>query len=155
MKKSDLGLLCCLLASACTVTPPFNRSDNLKQSTTPDATAIIALTHARLGEDTGKNDVFWEYTNKVLDSVAEQAGYLGHGVRLKLFGGEAWTMTAWEDQASLNSFVNSTEHRAAMKLGYAAIAEARFAQVTVKRSAVPIPWEQAIALLRDQGRGSE
>lgn len=155
MKKSALGLLSCLLASACTVAPPFKRSDALKRTATPDATAIIALTHARLGKDKRKNDVFWDYTNKVLDSVPGQAGYLGHGVRLKLFGGEAWTMTVWEDQASLNSFVNSAEHRAAIRMGYAAIAEARFAQVTVKRSAVPIPWDQAVALLRDQGRGSE
>lgn len=144
-----------LLASGCTIAPPFKRSDALKRSVDPDATAIIALTHAVLGKDTTKNDVFWDYTNKVLDAVPNQAGYLGHGVRITLPRGEAWTMTAWADQRSLNDFVNSAEHRTAMKLGYPALVDSRFTQIVVKRAEVPISWERADRLLRDQGRRAD
>ncbi len=155
MKNIAFCLLGFLLTSACTLAPPFKRSEALKRTAASDATAIIALTHATLGQDSQKNEIFWEYIDKILDTLAQQPGYLGHGVRIKLLGGEAWTMTAWEDQKSVNDFVNTPLHRTAVRSGYPALADERFAQITVKRSEVPISWKRADALLRDRGRKSE
>ena len=146
-------LLAALFVSACTIAPPFTKSALLEQGAPKNATAVIGLTHATLGEDSQKNDLFWENTEAVLEDVPNQAGYLGHGVRLKLFGGEAWTMTAWEDEKSLNDFIHSETHRKAMRNGYQALADARFARVTVNRSEVPLSWEKAEEILAKQGHG--
>lgn len=155
MKNSILRnmLLCAilLLASACTVAMPFHSSDDFNQPAPPEATATIGLTHAVLGDDDEKNDIFWDNADKVVDSLPQQAGYLGHRLRFKIFGGEVWTMTVWKDEQSLKNFMYGDAHHTAIQEGFAALKYFQGATITVKRSEVPISWDRAEQILREQG----
>lgn len=61
-------------------------------------------------------------------------------------------MTAWENEQSLNNFVRSEVHQTAVANGMGAIAQGRFARITVKRSEVPISWSKAEQILKEHGR---
>jgi heme-degrading monooxygenase HmoA len=154
MKNNIIIFSLLLVLSSCNIAMPFNYSDDLKKTVNENQTAVIGLTYAVVGDNDEKNDVFWKNTEKVIESLPNQKGYLGHGLRFELFGDEAWTMTVWEDLDSLNNFVQSDVHKKAMRQGYLALTEAsRFANVTVKRSEVPMSWEKAEKLLKEQNRG--
>ena len=61
-------------------------------------------------------------------------------------------MTVWDDHESLNAFVQSIAHQAAMREGWPALTTARFARIEVDRSDIPFPWKQAEKLLDTHGR---
>ena len=155
MKNSILrNLLLCailLLASGCTVAMPFHSSNDFNQPGPPDATVAIGLTHAVLGDDDEKNDIFWDNADKVVDSLLQQAGYLGHRLRFKILGGEVWTMTVWKDEQSLKNFMYCDAHHTAIQEGFAALKYFQVATITVKRSEVQISWDRAEQILREQG----
>lgn len=138
--------------TGCTVALPFKKSTLFNPSDTSNAVAVVGLTHVTLGDDAEKNSLFWKNTFAVLDDLPNRPGYLGHGVRVKIFGGEAWTMTVWADQESLKAFVRSEKHQTAMQQGIAALKNARFAQFEMKLPEVPMSWKQAEEVLAKSGR---
>lgn len=112
---------------------------------------IVSITEAHLGRDPVKNKIFRQNTIAILKNLKHEQGYLGHSVRIGLFADRAWTMTIWQDENSLKKFITGDTHKRAMKLGTSAIKSARFANVVVKRSEVPLSWEKAHQLLANQG----
>jgi hypothetical protein len=53
----------------------------------------------------------------------------------------------------MRAFVASEAHQTAIREAYSALASARFANVEVPRSDVPLSWESALALLEGQAEG--
>lgn len=104
------------------------------------------------GDNSKKNDVFWDHTYTVIDSLPIHSGYLGHKVRRKLFGNEAWTMTVWKDEESLNGFVRGDKHGEAIQNGLDAVAKARFVRFTIERSKMPLSWDDAQKIMNEKGR---
>lgn len=111
---------------------------------------VVALTRITLGDDPGLNQVFWDHTKKVLTSIEDQPGYLGHSVRRELFGKRAWTQSAWESEPALEAFVRSNAHRKAMQNGMAAAKQTGFARIVVERRALPLSWTEAERILQSQ-----
>jgi heme-degrading monooxygenase HmoA len=136
--------------SACSLSMPF-RSSKALDNILPDALVTIGITHVTLGADSKNNDIFWKYTTQVLDSLPNHKGYLGHKVRKQLFGNEAWTMTVWADERSLNGFVQSDVHTTAIQQGLNAVSKARFVRLNINRSKIPLSWDDAEKIMDEKG----
>ncbi|MCK6552240.1 DUF3291 domain-containing protein [Myxococcota bacterium] len=114
-------------------------------------TVIVAITNAKLdGRARGDFDL---HTKRIIASLDAQPGFIGASVRTRLFGDEVWTMTAWDDEASLDAFVTSRVHLDGMKKGSAAVTAARFARIEVPRRELPLSWARAVELLDARGDG--
>jgi heme-degrading monooxygenase HmoA len=140
------------LVTSCKMGMPFHGPITEIANPSSEETAVIALTYVKTGNDAAKNNVFWEHLMKVDAAMPTQKGYLGHALRRVILGTEGWTMTVWENEQSLNAFVLSKTHQAAIQNGLGAVSQGRFARVTVKKSEVPISWKKAEQLLTEQGR---
>lgn len=145
-----LPLMATLLLGGCQLATPFRGPDLPPAS--PHDTAIVAITHVVFNDDRAARRHFWDAVAHVEDSLDRRPGFLGFSKRTRLWGGEAWTMTAWTDEASLQAFVASPAHQGAMGTGYAALAEARFARVSLARHALPLDWTKALDILDREGR---
>lgn len=124
----------------------------MQKSETASDSVVVGMTRAVLGDDFFKNVRFWYHTFLVVRSLEQNSGYLSHQVRGSVWKGDAWTLTVWEDEASLERFVGSKTHRAAMKKGWAALERADFARIVIARSDLPISWPQAEAFMKEHGR---
>jgi len=147
--------LAALLLGGCVVSTPFvgpgydpasQRADGGK------AQVVLSLTQAVLKDDSEARDLFRDYVEVVEASLPERHGFIGFSKRTELFGSNAWTMTVWSDAASLEAFVDSTPHRAAMQAAMGALVDARFARVNIDRRELPVSWERALELLENNGR---
>lgn len=140
-----------VVLSGCQISTPF-RGPGYRSSggvTLPDAreTVLVSVTHAVL--DPERRKPFDEYTRVVVESLPKQEGLIGWSVRKQPFGNEAWTLTVWRDLAAMRAFVDSEEHRAAMRKGRIALREARFHHYEVPRSAMPPRWEEVLQVLKE------
>ena len=140
-----------LMLTAFTFGSPFRASKELDQLS-PETMVTVGITHVTTGDDSKKNDIFWQYTYAVIDSLASHKGYLGHKIRKQIFGSEAWTMTVWKDEASLNAFVRGDMHSQAIQNGLDAVAKARFVRLTIERSKIPLSWAEAEKIMTEKGR---
>ncbi|HEX4871293.1 MAG TPA: antibiotic biosynthesis monooxygenase family protein [Nevskiaceae bacterium] len=113
---------------------------------------VVALTHARLGEDAAARGRFWEGVWRVEGALARQPGLVGHRLRRSLLGREVWTMTVWQDEASLEAFVRSPLHQQAMREGVAALSFIETARLRLPAERLPPSWDEAEAALAAQGR---
>ena len=112
-----------------------------------DDRVIVALTHATLGD---RRRTFDDQVDRVADSLPSQDGLIGYSLRKELFGDEAWTMTVWRDEASLQAFVRSSVHQQAIRNSAAELTAAKFARFEVPVSSLPLSWEQALDYLAAQ-----
>ena len=131
--------------------PPFQAVDQFAVVPS-DRSVVVGITHVTLGDEYEKNNVFWDYTRQVINSLPEHQGYLGHKLRKKLFADEAWTMTVWEDEDALDRFVRSSRHGMAMGKGLPAVKSARFVRLILPRAQTPLDWDIAEQMMSDKGR---
>lgn len=113
---------------------------------------VVGITHVTLGDEPEKNHVFWDYANRVIDSLPEHEGYLGHKMRRKLFKSEAWTMTLWENDQALNRFVRGQRHSTAMGNGLPAVKSARFVRLILPHAQTPPDWATVEKMMSEKGR---
>jgi heme-degrading monooxygenase HmoA len=140
-----------LMLSAFTFGTPFNSSEALK--TMPEESqVVVGITHVTTGDDSSKNDLFWDHTMRVVDSLPSHSGYLGHKIRKQLFGNEAWTMTVWQDEDALQNFVSGEKHSDAIQNGLDAVVKARFVRFTIAKSKIPLSWDDAEKIMDEKGR---
>jgi heme-degrading monooxygenase HmoA len=142
------GLIAACLPS-CRVAMPFSgpgysRSEGV---TLPGAgeTVVVAVTHAVV--DNSKRGPFDEGTRRVDESLSSLDGFIGRSLRIHLFGNEAWTMTVWRDEESLDAFVASTTHRRAIRDGMPALKSARFLRFRIPTREVPPSWGDVLKRL--------
>lgn len=135
------------MLAGCTISTPYKGPIAKTPAAGGERPALVAITHARLGTNLGANIVFWKQIGHVVRAAERQPGYLGHSLRRKIFGDEAWTITVWSDEASLEAFVRSDAHQRAIREGMAAIENVRFVRVTLERTDLPLTWERAEKLL--------
>lgn len=131
--------------------PPFKAVDQFAVVPS-DSSVVVGISHVTLGDEHEKNKVFWDYTRQVIKSLPEHQGYLGHKLRKRLLADEAWTMTLWEDEDALNSFVRGTRHGMAIGKGLPAVKNARFVRLILPRAQTPIDWDTAEQMMNDKGR---
>ena len=136
--------------AGCAISTPFQGPGyDRRQGVTlaGDGRLVVAITEAVLNGDRSQRSTFWDYVGQVEASLPSRPGFVGYALRREIIGRRAWTMTVWSDAASLQGFVESDVHQAAIRSSMGALACASFARVEIERAGVPISWDRALELL--------
>ncbi len=133
------------LGVGCTIAMPFRGPGMDTLEARGDQTVLVSITHATVDND--NREAFDDYTRKLADIMDEQPGLIGFSIRKELFGDEAWTMTAWENEEALTAFSRSAPHREAIAAARSALVRAEFRRVPVEASDLPLSWDRALELL--------
>lgn len=155
MNRLSLRAWCAALAtltlgaSACTISTPYRSA---APSDERGDTVFVSVTHAVVKEHRASRRLFFDYVAIVEESLPTSPGYVGFSKRMVLFGNDAWTMTVWQDEASLERFVRSEAHQNAIRNAFVALESARFARVEIAADDAPLSWEQALAALESEAR---
>lgn len=145
---ASIGGLAAFLTS-CAYTSPYRSTTLAKDGgLSPDHMAIITISATE--HRPGKRRAFFHDTRQVLADLPEQEGLLGYAFRFQIIGNEAWTVTAWRDQAAQEAFVRSPAHRAAVLRSGQTAQNIRF--VTLKRplSSLPLDWREVLNLMANE-----
>ena len=126
--------------TSCTYTSPYRR-----MGTADTKSAIVTL--SAVEHKPGQRRAFFDDTRKVIADLPNQSGLLGYSFRFQLIGKKAWTMTAWKDEASRDSFAASPVHRGAVKNSRVTARNMRFISVEVPVNELPMKWPEALRLL--------
>ncbi len=151
IRKPLAALAGALFLGGCAFSTPFN-GPAVDAAQASDAPVVVSLTLAVLNDDEDARDRFWEYVRIVDATMSDQPGFVGSSKRVEPFGDRAWTMTVWRDEDSLRAFLASSDHRAAVREGMAAIDDALFLRFTSPGTSLPLPWDEAVARLDREGR---
>ena len=141
--------------SGCVVSTPFKGPgyEPGKGVTLADVDTVqVAITHAVLNKDKILRSRFWAHLDNVEITLEDRNGFIGYSKRTKLFGNEAWTMSAWADEESLNAFVHNGAHLAAMQQAMIVLEKVRTTRVSLNKDQIPLSWDKALALLETQTR---
>jgi hypothetical protein len=147
IKHLVVTLLVSISLLGCTIATPFRTSDSGKD---PDRLVLVALTHVVLDSDSPHKDLFWDYVFRIEGDLPKISGAIGHSIRKRLFADEGWTMSVWEDEASMNNFVRSGIHNEAVEKAGGALKLVEYARVKLPRSKIPPSWDEVERLLLEQ-----
>jgi heme-degrading monooxygenase HmoA len=149
MRRLFLPLVSAIGLSACSVSTPF---EGPGEAVATGQTVYVGLTYAVLQSGQEPRSLFFDYVEQVEESLPRNPGFLGFSKRVKLFGNEAWTMTVWNSEESLDAFVRSETHLRAIRNAFGALESSRFARVEVSAEAAPLSWSEALRVLESEGR---
>ncbi|MEM1356167.1 MAG: antibiotic biosynthesis monooxygenase family protein [Planctomycetota bacterium] len=146
------GLAVAVIVSGCRVGYPFQGPgyDPAKGVTEPAAGEEVFVAITRGDIASGSGPAFFEQLDAVMAGMTEQEGLIGYALRKELMGKRVWTMSVWVDQEGLESFLASPEHREAVKQGGIPRGSVIYAYADWPKDEMPITWEQAEQLLREQ-----
>ena len=71
------------------------------------------------------------------------SGLIGYSLDAKPFSLMFWTLSAWEDQQSLNNFVRQVPHSQAMQAMAPYMGKTKFVQWAVAQTEIPLDWHSA------------
>ena len=136
-------LLAALVAAlhGCAISTPLQR---LQQEGGP---VTVVITAGRLHTD--QRAAFDRQTALVLHTLSAQPGLLAYTARRELWGDQVWTMTVWQDPASLSRFLAAPAHREAVARSLPALQDMVSVRRQMPRADVPRDWPAALALLRE------
>ena len=112
---------------------------------------ILSITYIEINKSSSELSKFWEHVFSIKNKMNENPGVLGVSIRKSIFSNKAWTMTIWEDESSLENFVEGERHRTAIKEGKTTILKTKFYRNTIKYSELPISWENPERLVEEKG----
>ncbi len=136
--------------AGCAISTPFQGPGyDRRQGVTlaGDDRVVVAITEAVLGGTRAQRSTFWDYVSQVEASLPGRPGFVGYALRREVIGNRAWTMTVWTDAESLDGFVQSDVHQAAIRTSMEALACASFARIDADRAEIPISWDRALESL--------
>ena len=87
---------------------------------------------------------FLLHTARIMAQLRKSGGLLGYSLRAELMAKRFWTLSAWEDEASLHGFVRAQPHARTMVALIPHMGATRFIRWTVKGSQLPLDWEDAL-----------
>jgi len=112
---------------------------------------VLSITYIEINKSSSELSKFWEHVFSIRNKMNENPGVLGVSIRKSIFSNKAWTMTIWEDESSLENFVEGERHRTAIKEGRTTILKTKFYRNTIKYSELPISWDYAERLVEEKG----
>lgn len=72
-------------------------------------------------------------------------GLIGFSFRAKFLRHRFWTLSAWEDEEALMTFVGKPPHRDAMDALGPYMAKTAFTRWRVRGTEIPLTWERALS----------
>lgn len=137
----------------CAISAPFQKSSQFDKYNVNDNTeVVVALTEVEIHGSLLNQLTFWRRVSSVRSNIESNNGYLAGSIRREIFGSNAWTMTVWKDEDSIDNFIYSQEHERAMKEGAPAVKKGRFFRIRKQWRELPLAWEEAINLVHEEGR---
>jgi hypothetical protein len=86
---------------------------------------------------------FMRYAMRIRSQVLRSPGALGLSLIAQPFGRTYWTLSAWTDQESLDTFVGTSPHRDGMAALHPLMREAAFTTWTTGSDTLPARWSEA------------
>jgi len=86
---------------------------------------------------------FLRYATRIRAQVLRSPGALGLSLIAQPMRRTYWTLSAWRDQESLDTFVRTPPHRDGMVALHPLMHDAAFASWTVEPDTLPAQWPQA------------
>ncbi len=75
-------------------------------------------------------------------------GLVGYSLGAEVLDKHFWTLSAWENQASLMDFVRQDPHGRVMQILASHMGQTRFVQWKVKAGEIPLDWKPARARMK-------
>jgi len=69
---------------------------------------------------------------------------IGYSLNSRLFTGQFWTLSVWEDEAALQAFVHAAPHVETMRAMIPHMGPTRFVRWTVRGADLPVRWDDAL-----------
>lgn len=117
-----------------------------KSSILPDASCVALLSYLPL-KSYSRLLPFFFYTAQVARQLAHAPGILGYSVLTRPIQLRFWTLSAWQDDPSLQAFVQSPPHVRIMASLAPHMGETKFVRWSVNRSELPLTWKDALSRL--------
>ncbi|MCA9566405.1 MAG: DUF3291 domain-containing protein [Myxococcales bacterium] len=131
-----------LFLAACSIGAPLAGPD-LEAAAAGEGPYIAVATHTRYAR--GQQKAFGELVDAVNAQMDAQPGFVGRALRARVGGRERWTLTVWEDEASLEAFAYAQgSHADAMAQSATVIDGVYSARWEVQPDELPIPWSEAL-----------
>jgi quinol monooxygenase YgiN len=92
---------------------------------------------------------FLLHTLRIRAQLRRSRGLLGYSLRAELAAKRFWTLSAWQDEASLQDFVHARHHARTMTALTPHMGATRFIRWTAKGSELPPSWEDALRRWRE------
>jgi quinol monooxygenase YgiN len=92
----------------------------------------------------------WSLPRLVVNSTRIQrqlrtsSGLIGYSLRARLAAKQFWTLSVWEDEATLQAFVAEPPHVAVMTAMAPYMGATRFVRWNVKGAELPLRWDDAL-----------
>ncbi len=124
---------------------PLGRWKQFRRSA-PDREYVALLTYLSL-KRYRTLPRFGKYTNQIQKQLAQTDGLLGYAVGSNILRLRFWTLSVWENDAALPSFVHSGAHRDVMKSLQGEMGETKFVRWKILGKDLPPPWSGALKRL--------
>jgi quinol monooxygenase YgiN len=92
------------------------------------------------------------YTVQVMKQLASAQGLRGYSLLAQPLSKRFWTLSAWENEAALRSFVQHPPHQRIMAALAPHMGETKFLHWTVKGSQLPLRWDDALGRFSNSPR---
>jgi hypothetical protein len=112
----------------------------------PDKTYLALISYLPI-RHFGAIPDFFRFTIQVHRHLKITPGVIGYTLEAKPFSRKFWTLSAWEDQQSLNNFVRQIPHSQVMQALAPHMGKSQFAQWSVTHTEIPLDWSSAKARL--------
>jgi quinol monooxygenase YgiN len=86
---------------------------------------------------------FGKYSDQIQHQLARAEGVLGYAVGSNILRLHFWTLSVWENEAALQTFVHSGEHLDVMKSLQGEMGETKFVRWKILGKEIPPSWEDA------------
>ena len=113
---------------------------------------VIGLTYIKTGGSWSKNRLFWKWVRQVYKTMEKHDGIIAYGISREIFGKQGWTISVWQDDKSLNNFVQSDIHQQAIKQGMPALVKTSFTRLTTHKDNTPLSWQKVKELINNQSK---
>jgi quinol monooxygenase YgiN len=84
------------------------------------------------------------YSTRIQRQLRTTSGLIGYSLRARLAAKQFWTLSVWEDEASLQAFVAAPPHVAVMKAMAPYMTATRFVRWNAKGADLPLRWDDAL-----------
>ena len=93
---------------------------------------------------------FMRYTSQIQRQLADSEGLIGYALDAKVLSRDFWTLSVWEDKASLRRFVQQNPHEKVMMDLLPHMGQTAFFPFKVDASSIPPDWEDTKRRMRER-----
>jgi hypothetical protein len=87
---------------------------------------------------------FMLHSAPITSQLRRSRGLLGYSLHMELMARRFWTLSVWQDEASLHDFVHAQPHARTMTAVAPHMGATRFVRWTIRGAEMPPSWEDAL-----------